>query len=189
MITCRPKRTGTAPGRNTGLFRAENPSSRIPFTLILPPPNVTGSLHIGHALTLSLPDILVRRKKMQGYNVLWLPGTDHAGIATQMVVEKHLRQEQGLSKEDLGREKFLQLVWDWKEQSEKRIIEQIKKLGLSLDWSRQKFTFSPDMQQVVRRVFVTLYHQGLIYRGIYMVNRCPSCKTVLSDLEVEHQGG
>jgi valyl-tRNA synthetase len=171
----------------SGLFTPASHATGIPFSIILPPPNVTGSLHIGHALTLYLPDIIVRRKKMQGFNVLWLPGVDHAGIATQMMVEKNLKKERQLSKEDLGREKFLELVWEWKELSEKKIVAQIKKLGLALDWSRMKFTLSDDMQQVVRRVFVQLYREGKIYQGTYMVNRCPSCKTVLSDLEVEHK--
>jgi len=170
-----------------GLFTPDSQAGGTPFSIILPPPNVTGSLHIGHALTLSLPDIILRRKKMQGFNVLWLPGVDHAGIATQMMVEKNLKKEKNLSKEDLGREKFLELVWAWKDVSEKKIVAQIKKLGLALDWSRMKFTLSDDMQQVVRRVFVQLYREGKIYQGTYMVNRCPSCKTVLSDLEVEHK--
>jgi len=169
------------------LFTPDSQAGGIPFSVILPPPNVTGSLHIGHALTLSLPDIIVRRKKMQGFNVLWLPGVDHAGIATQMMVEKNLKKEKGLSKEDLGREQFLQLVWDWKNASQQKIVDQIKKLGLALDWSRMKFTLSDDMQRVVRKVFVKLYKEGKIYQGTYMVNRCPSCKTVLSDLEVEHK--
>jgi valyl-tRNA synthetase len=171
----------------SGLFTPDPQATGIPFSIILPPPNVTGSLHIGHALTLSLPDIILRRKKMQGFNVLWLPGVDHAGIATQMMVEKNLKKERNLSKEDLGREKFLELVWAWKDVSEKKIVAQIKKLGLALDWSRMKFTLSDDMQRVVRRVFVQLYREGKIYQGTYMVNRCPSCKTVLSDLEVEHK--
>jgi len=171
----------------SGLFTPDSHATGIPFSIILPPPNVTGSLHIGHALTLSLPDIIMRRKKMQGFNVLWLPGVDHAGIATQMMVEKNLKKERQLSKEDLGREKFLELVWEWKEVSQKKIVAQIKKLGLALDWSRMKFTLSADMQQVVRRVFIQLYREGKIYQGTYMVNRCPSCKTVLSDLEVEHK--
>jgi valyl-tRNA synthetase len=170
-----------------GLFTPAADAAGVPFSIILPPPNVTGSLHIGHALTLSLPDIIVRRKKMQGFNVLWLPGVDHAGIATQMMVEKNLKKETGQSKEDLGRERFLQMVWDWKNASEQRIIGQIKKLGLALDWSRMKFTLSDEMQHVVRKVFVALYREGKIYQGTYMVNRCPSCKTVLSDLEVEHK--
>jgi valyl-tRNA synthetase len=170
-----------------GLFTPAPDATGIPFSIILPPPNVTGSLHIGHALTLSLPDIIVRRKKMQGFHVLWLPGVDHAGIATQMMVEKNLKKETGQTKEDLGRERFLQLVWDWKNASEQKIIGQIKKLGLALDWTRMKFTLSDEMQRAVRRVFVALYNEGKIYQGTYMVNRCPSCKTVLSDLEVEHK--
>ena len=170
-----------------GLFTPAPEPAGIPFSIILPPPNVTGSLHIGHALTLSLPDIIVRRKKMQGFHVLWLPGVDHAGIATQMMVEKNLKQETGQSKEDLGREKFLQLIWEWKERSQQQIVGQIKKLGLALDWTRMKFTLSDEMQRVVRKVFVALYREGKIYQGTYMVNRCPNCKTVLSDLEVEHK--
>jgi valyl-tRNA synthetase len=171
----------------SGLFTPDTHATGIPFSIILPPPNVTGSLHIGHALTLSLPDIIVRRKKMQGFNVLWLPGVDHAGIATQMMVEKNLKKEKGLTKEDLGREKFLELVWAWKNTSQQKMVEQIKKLGLALDWTRMKFTLSDEMQQVVKKVFVKLYQEGMIYQGTYMVNRCPSCKTVLSDLEVEHK--
>jgi len=170
-----------------GVFQAENNSSKKNFSLILPPPNVTGSLHIGHALTFCIPDIIVRRKKMQNYNVLWLPGFDHAGIATQVIVEKHLKDTQNKTKEDLGREKFLELVWKWKDDSEKRIVAQIKKLGLALDWSRTKFTLSPEMQEVVKKVFVLLYREGKIYRGSYLSNHCPRCKTVLSDLEVEHR--
>jgi len=173
-----------------GLFIANNESKEgtgAPFSMILPPPNVTGTLHMGHALTFTIPDIIIRRKKMQGFNTLWLPGLDHAGIATQMVVEKNLKQEKGLTKEDVGREKFLEMVWAWKEKSENRIIEQLNTLGLSLDWSRKKFTLSPEMSKVVTQVFVQLYNEGEIYQGTYMVNNCPSCKTVLSDLEVEHK--
>ena len=169
------------------LFKGEVNSKKKPFSLVLPPPNVTGSLHMGHALTFTIPDIIVRKKKMQGYNTMWLPGVDHAGIATQMVVEKNLKKEKGLTKEDLGREEFLKIVWDWKEKSENRITEQIKKLGLSLDWSRKKFTLSDEMKKVVTKVFVQLYKEGKIYKGTYIVNRCPSCKTVLSDLEVDHK--
>jgi valyl-tRNA synthetase len=169
------------------LFKADNEAEGTPFTMILPPPNVTGTLHMGHALTFTIPDIIFRRKKMQGFNALWLPGVDHAGIATQMVVERHLKKEKGLSKEDLGREKFLETVWDWKEKSEKRIVQQVSRLGLALDWSRMKFTLSEEMKKVVTHVFVQLYKQGEIYSGTYMVNGCPSCKTVLSDLEVDHK--
>ncbi len=170
-----------------GLFQADPQAQGTPFSMILPPPNVTGSLHMGHALTFTLPDIIARRRKMLGQNVLWLPGVDHAGIATQMVVEKNLQKEGRPGREDMGRDKFLELVWDWKEKAQQQILEQVKKLGLSLDWSRMKFTLSPEMSRVVSRVFVNLYEQGLIYRGTYMVNRCPSCRTVLSDLEVEHK--
>lgn len=169
------------------LFKADNKSEVLPFSMVLPPPNVTGSLHMGHALTFTIPDIINRRKIMQGFNTLWLPGVDHAGIATQMVVEKYLKQEKGLTKEDLGRENFLKFIWDWKNESEKQIIKQIDKLGLSLDWTRMKFTLDDDMKKVVVRVFVQLYKEGKIYQGTYMVNRCPSCKTVLSDLEVDHK--
>jgi len=169
------------------LFKADNKSEVLPFSMVLPPPNVTGSLHMGHALTFTIPDIINRRKIMQGFNTLWLPGVDHAGIATQMVVEKYLKQEKGLTKEDLGRENFLKFIWDWKNESEKQIIKQINKLGLSLDWTRMKFTLDDDMKKVVVRVFVQLYKEGKIYQGTYMVNRCPSCKTVLSDLEVDHK--
>ncbi len=169
------------------LFQADNSDDGIPFSMILPPANVTGSLHMGHALTFTIPDIIARRKKMQGYNVLWLPGVDHAGIATQMVVERNLKKETGQTKDDLGREKFLEKVWEWKEHSQDRIVTQLKKLGLSLDWSRMKFTLSEDMIDIVTKVFVQLYKEGKIYPGTYMVNRCPSCTTVLSDLEVDHK--
>ncbi|MCP5052992.1 MAG: valine--tRNA ligase [bacterium] len=172
------------------LFKAENEPKEgqgAPFSMTLPPPNVTGTLHMGHALTFTIPDVIIRRKKMQGFNTLWLPGLDHAGIATQMVVEKNLKRETGQSKEDLGREKFLEMVWDWKKKSEKRIIKQVSRLGLSLDWSRLKFTLDPEMLKVVTKVFVQLYKEGEIYQGTYMVNNCPSCKTVLSDLEVDHK--
>jgi len=169
------------------LFEPEKDSEKPSFSMILPPANVTGVLHMGHALTFSIPDIINRRKKMLGYNVLWLPGVDHAGIATQMVVERNLKSERGLTRHELGRDKFLEEVWAWKGKSEKTIITQLKKLGLSLDWSRMKFTLSEEMQAVVTKVFVQLYNEGKIYQGIYMVNRCPSCSTVLSDLEVEHK--
>lgn len=173
--------------RENDLFKAENGSKKPPFSMILPPPNVTGVLHMGHALTFTVPDIIIRRKKMQGFNTLWLPGVDHAGIATQMVVENSLKKEKNVTKEDLGRDGFLKVVWDWKEKSEKRIIQQVNKLGLALDWSRMKFTLSEKMQKVVTKVFVQLFREGEIYQGTYMVNGCPSCKTVLSDLEVNHK--
>ncbi len=169
------------------LFKTDTTAEGQPFSMILPPPNITGSLHMGHALTFTIPDIIIRRKKMEGYNTLWLPGIDHAGIATQMIVEKKLKSEKNISREELGREEFLKVVWEWKETSENRIIEQVERLGLSLDWSRKKFTLSEEMEKVVSKVFVKLYKEGKIYRGTYMVNYCPSCKTVLSDLEVNHK--
>ena len=170
-----------------GLFTAHPEDEGVPFSMVQPPANVTGSLHMGHALTFTIPDIITRRKKMLGFNCLWLPGVDHAGIATQMVVERHLKKTRNISREELGREAFLQEVWSWKDACEGRIVGQLKKLGLSLDWSRMKFTLSEEMNRVVNRVFVSLYQEGRIYQGTYMVHYCPSCRTVLSDLEVEHQ--
>ena len=172
---------------SSGLFKADNSNEQPVFSMIMPPPNITGSLHMGHALTFTIPDIIMRKKRMEGFNTLWLPGIDHAGIATQMIVEKNLKREEGKIKEDLGREKFLEEVWKWKERSESRIVEQVSKLGLTLDWSRMKFTLSEEMNKVVTDVFVKLYREGKIYQGTYMVNYCPSCKTVLSDLEVDHR--
>ena len=172
---------------SSGLFKADNSNEQPVFSMIMPPPNITGSLHMGHALTFTIPDISMRKKRMEGFNTLWLPGIDHAGIATQMIVEKNLKREEGKTKEDLGREKFLEEVWKWKEKSESRIVEQVSKLGLTLDWSRMKFTLSEEMNKVVTDVFVKLYREGKIYQGTYMVNYCPSCKTVLSDLEVDHK--
>ncbi len=156
------------------------------FSVVIPPPNVTGQLHMGHALDETLQDILVRYKRMQGYNTLWVPGTDHAGIATQIKVEERLRVEEGLSRYDLGREKFLERVWDWKDKYEARITGQLKKLGASCDWSRQRFTFDEGCSRAVREVFVNLYEKGLIYRGNRIINWCPKCITALSDAEVEY---
>jgi len=168
-----------------GLFRADADSSRIPFSMVIPPPNITGALHIGHAFNNTLQDIVVRWKRMQGYDTLWLPGTDHAGITTQNVVEKHLAKK-GLHRSDLGREEFEKEVWRWKEKSEKVIILQLQKLGASLDWSRKRFTLDEGLSRAVRQVFVELYKDGLIYRDKYIVNWCPRCKTAISDLEVDH---
>ena len=156
------------------------------FSVVIPPPNVTGQLHMGHALDETLQDILVRYKRMQGYNTLWVPGTDHAGIATQIKVEERLRVEEGLSRYDLGREKFLERVWQWKDKYEARITGQLKKLGASCDWSRQRFTFDEGCSRAVREVFVNLYEKGLIYRGNRIINWCPKCITALSDAEVEY---
>ncbi len=156
------------------------------FSVVIPPPNVTGQLHMGHALDETLQDILVRYKRMQGYNTLWVPGTDHAGIATQIKVEERLRVEENLTRYDLGREKFLERVWQWKDKYEARITGQLKKLGASCDWSRQRFTFDEGCSRAVREVFVNLYEKGLIYRGNRIINWCPKCITALSDAEVEY---
>jgi valyl-tRNA synthetase len=167
-------------------FVAESFSSKLPFSIVIPPPNVTGSLHMGHALNNTLQDVIVRFKRMAGYNTLWLPGTDHAGIATQNVVERELAKE-GLTREMLGREKFIEKVWEWKERSGGTIIEQLKRLGCSCDWSRERFTMDEGLSRAVREVFVRLYKEGLIYRDNYIINWCPRCKTALSDLEAEHE--
>ncbi len=156
------------------------------FTIVIPPPNVTGQLHMGHALDETLQDILVRYKRMQGFNTLWIPGTDHAGIATQIKVEEQLRVNEGITRYDLGRDKFLERVWDWKNQYGSRIISQLKKLGASCDWSRERFTMDEGCSRAVREVFVNLYDKGLIYRGNRIINWCPHCITALSDAEVEY---
>ena len=168
------------------LFRADEFSKRPPFSIVIPPPNVTGSLHMGHALNNTLQDVLSRYKRMDGFNVLWLPGTDHAGIATQNVVEKQLAEE-GISRHDLGREAFVERVWKWKQEFGGQIIRQLKKLGSSCDWSRERFTMDEGLSRAVKEVFVRLYQDGLIYRGDYIINWCPRCQTALSDLEVEHE--
>ena len=158
------------------------------FTIVIPPPNVTGSLHMGHALDNSLQDILIRFRRMQGRRVLWLPGTDHAGIATQNVVERELKKE-GRTKDDLGREKFLERTWEWKKLYGGRITQQLRRLGASLDWSRERFTMDEGLSHAVRRAFVTLFKEGLIYRGKRIINWCPRCMTALSDIESEHKTG
>ena len=170
-----------------GYFRADPESPKPPFCIVLPPPNVTGSLHLGHALTATIQDVLTRWKRMSGYECLWLPGTDHAGIATQMVVERELKKTEGKSRHDLGRKAFLERVWQWKEKYGARIGEQHKVLGASLDWSRERFTMDEGLSHAVREVFVRLHEEGLIYRAQKLINWCPSCRTALSDLEVEHE--
>ncbi len=157
------------------------------FSVVIPPPNVTGQLHMGHALNDTLQDILVRTRRMQGYRTLWVPGTDHAGIATQIKVEEMLRKEKGLSRHDIGREEFLRLVWDWKAQYGSRIINQLKKLGTSCDWSRERFTMDDTLSRAVKKVFVELHEKGLIYKGLRITNWCPRCNTALSDAEIEHR--
>ncbi|HKC14303.1 MAG TPA: valine--tRNA ligase [Vicinamibacteria bacterium] len=168
----------------SGFFRADPESAKPPFAIVIPPPNVTGSLHIGHAFTLTLQDVIVRWKRMCGHDTLWLPGLDHAGIATQLVVERQLAQE-GKRKEDLGRAAFEARVWEWKAESGGKILNQLRLMGYSLDWTRLRFTLDPQLSRAVREVFVSLYDAGLIYRGDYIVNWCPRCGTALSDLEVE----
>lgn len=169
-----------------GYFVADNASENPHFSMVIPPPNVTGSLHMGHALNNTLQDIVTRFKRMAGFNTLWVPGMDHAGIATQNVVEREIAKED-LNREMLGREKFVERVWEWKEQSGGAIIEQLKRLGSSCDWSRERFTMDEGLSRAVREVFVRLYNEGLIYRDNYIINWCPRCKTALSDLEAEHE--
>jgi valyl-tRNA synthetase len=168
-----------------GYFRGVIDPEKEPFTIVIPPPNVTGQLHLGHAFDETLQDVLIRHKRMQGYAALWVPGTDHAGIATQIKVEEELRKE-GLTRYDLGREKFLERVWAWKERYGNRIIEQLKILGSSCDWDRLRFTMDEGCSRAVREVFVALYEKGLIYKGTRIINWCPQCTTALSDAEVEH---
>ena len=168
-------------------FAPDKDEKKPAFSIVIPPPNVTGQLHMGHALDETLQDILIRTKRMQGYSTLWVPGTDHAGIATQIKVEENLRVNEGLTRYDLGREKFLTRVWDWKNQYGNRIINQLKKLGSSCDWSRERFTMDEGCSKAVREVFVNLYDKGLIYRGHRIINWCPRCLTALSDAEVEYK--
>ena len=171
----------------SGCFEGRRDPDKKPFTIVMPPPNVTGQLHMGHAMDCTVQDILTRFKRMQGYAALWVPGTDHAGIATQIKVEEALRQEEGLTRYDLGREKFLERVWDWKAKYGGRIVQQQKKLGASCDWSRARFTMDDGLSAAVRHVFVSLYEKGLIYKGSRIINWCPHCTTALSDAEVEYQ--
>ncbi len=171
---------------NKNYFAPDEDPKKPAFSIVIPPPNVTGQLHMGHALDETLQDILVRTKRMQGYSTLWVPGTDHAGIATQIKVEENLRVNEGLTRYDLGREKFLERVWDWKNQYGNRIISQLKKLGTSCDWNRERFTMDEGCSRAVREVFVNLYDKGLIYRGYRIINWCPHCLTALSDAEVEY---
>ncbi|WP_045211622.1 valine--tRNA ligase [Desulfonatronovibrio magnus] len=166
-------------------FTPKPDSDQKAYSIVIPPPNVTGTLHMGHALNLTLQDILCRHKRQQGFDVLWVPGTDHAGIATQNVVEKSLAAD-GKSREDLGRDKFVQRVWEWKEEYGDKILNQVRRIGASVDWSRLRFTMDEGLSKAVRQVFVQLYEQGLIYQGNYIINWCVRCHTALSDLEVEH---
>jgi valyl-tRNA synthetase len=169
-----------------GYFHAEVDSTKEPFTIVIPPPNITGQLHMGHALDNTIQDILIRTKRMQGYNAMWLPGTDHASIATEARIVETIRQE-GITKEDIGREEFLKRAWEWKEQYGGRIVEQLKKLGSSCDWKRERFTMDEGLSRAVLEVFVRLYEKGLIYRGERIINWCPKCGTSISDAEVEYE--
>lgn len=168
-------------------FRAEIDHDKKPYTIVLPPPNITGQLHMGHALDQTLQDILIRWKRMQGYSALWLPGTDHASIATEVKVVEKIHKEEGKTKEEIGREEFLKRAWDWKKEYGNRITEQMKKLGSSCDWERERFTMDEGCNKAVTEVFIKLYEKGYIYRGNRLINWCPDCRTSLSDAEVEHE--
>ena len=169
-----------------GLFKPNGDKKAKPYSIVIPPPNVTGKLHLGHAWDTTLQDMLIRQKRMQGYDTVWVPGMDHAGIATQAKVEAKLR-EQGVSRYDLGRDKFIDKVWEWKDEYADTIHQQWAKMGLSLDYGRERFTLDEGLSKAVRKVFVTLYNEGLIYRGEYIINWDPQARTALSDIEVEHQ--
>ncbi|MCD8378622.1 MAG: valine--tRNA ligase [Candidatus Gastranaerophilales bacterium] len=171
---------------DNGYFKANSSSKKPPYSIVIPPPNVTGVLHMGHALDGTLQDILTRYHRMSGYEALWIPGTDHAGIATQAVVEKELRKE-GLTRHDLGREKFLEKTWQWANEHKSTILNQFKRLGASFDRSRERFTFDKGCSEAVKEVFVTLYNKGLIYKGAYIVNWCPRCQSAISDIETEYK--
>ena len=168
-----------------GRFQPAGPAGAPRYVMVIPPPNVTGRLHIGHALGRTLEDVLARWRRMQGNRVLWVPGTDHAGIATQMVVERELAKE-GIDRKALGREKFVERVWAWKKEAGGAILVQLRRLGCSLDWTRERFTLDADLSRAVRHAFVRLYSESLIYRDRYVVNWCPRCGTAVSDLEVVH---
>ncbi len=170
----------------SGFFKADPESTKPPYSIVIPPPNVTGVLHLGHALTVTIQDIMSRFKRMDGYDVLWLPGTDHAGIATQIMVERNLKDTTGQSRHDIGREKFLEKAWEWKEKHKDGITSQLRAMGTSLDWTRERFTMDEGLSKAVKEVFVRLYEEGLIYRDDYIINWCPHDNTALSDLEVEY---
>ena len=171
----------------SGAFKAKVDPDKTPFTIVMPPPNITGQLHMGHALDQTLQDVLTRFKRLQGYSALWLPGSDHASIATEVKVVEKIRQEEGKEKEDLGREEFLKRAWKWKEEYGGKITKQCRKLGDSCDWDRERFTMDEGCNKAVRHFFVQLYNKGLIYRGNRLINWCPECGTSLSDAEVEHE--
>src|SRR5688572_22738355 len=168
------------------LYQADPASDRPAFCMVIPPPNITGRLHVGHGLNNTLQDVLARWKRMTGHDVLWVPGTDHASIATHVMIERELEKE-GLNRQQLGREAFLKRAWAWKEKYGGDIAEQLRRLGASCDWSRERFTLDPGLSRAVREVFVRLYEDGLIYRDRYLINWCPRCRTAVSDLEVVHK--
>ncbi|MCL2004520.1 MAG: valine--tRNA ligase, partial [Oscillospiraceae bacterium] len=170
-----------------GCFKQDADPEKEPFSIVIPPPNVTGELHLGHAFDNTLQDIIIRFKRMQGFAALWIPGTDHAGIATQIRVEEALRKEEGLTRHDLGREQFLERVWAWKERYGGRITQQLRILGTSCDWSRERFTMDAGCSRAVREAFVSLFEKGLIYKGRRIIHWCPQCATALSDAEVEYE--
>ena len=171
---------------NSGCFTAKVDKNKLPFTIVIPPPNITGQLHMGHALNDTLQDTLIRFKRMQGYSALWLPGTDHASIATEVKIVEQMASE-GLTKKDIGRDGFLERAWKWKEKYGGRIVEQLNSMGVSCDWSRLAFTMDEKCSKAVKEVFVNLYNKGLIYQGKRIINWCPCCKTALSDAEVEFE--
>ena len=170
-----------------GAFNADIDPDKKPFTIVMPPPNITGQLHMGHALDQTLQDILTRWKRLQGYSALWLPGSDHASIATEVKVVEKLRNEKGIDKHDLSREEFLGYAWEWKREYGGRITRQCRKLGDSCDWRRERFTMDEGCNRAVNEMFISLYKKGLIYKGDRIINWCPSCETTLSDAEVEHE--
>ncbi|MBR5741672.1 MAG: class I tRNA ligase family protein, partial [Firmicutes bacterium] len=171
----------------SGAFKASVNPDKKPFTIVMPPPNITGQLHTGHALDHTLQDVLIRWKRLSGYEALWLPGTDHASIATEVRVANMIRETEGKTKEELGREEFLKRAWKWREEYGGRITTQCRKLGDSCDWSRERFTMDEGCSNAVKEQFIRLYKKGLIYKGNRMINWCPSCVTSLSDAEVEHE--
>ena len=171
---------------NKKYFHAEVNANKKPYTIVIPPPNITGQLHMGHALDNTLQDIIIRSKRMQGYETLWMPGTDHASIATEAKIVEAMKEE-GLTKDDIGREKFLERAWAWKDKFGGRIVSQLKKMGSSCDWDRERFTMDEGCNKAVKEVFVNLYNKGLIYRGERIINWCPHCLTSISDAEVEYE--
>ena len=172
--------------QKNGYFHAEVNPDKKPFTIVMPPPNITGKLHMGHALDNTMQDILIRYKRMSGYEALWVPGTDHASISTEVKVTNALKEE-GKDKKEIGREAFLKRTWEWKEEYGGTIISQLKKIGSSCDWDRERFTMDEGLSGAVTKAFVNLYEKGLIYRGSKIINWCPVCKTSISDAEVEYE--